>query len=146
MKRIPALGILTLAILMVACGKDKFQTKPTVEIKDYNTKVVPKNGVLTLRINYFDKEGDIGNGNFYLFRERLNKIPANQDAADVISKTLPEFTNRDQGEIKIDLPYGGFLSETTNQNDTMQFKIAVTDREGNSSDTITSDKVVVLFQ
>jgi len=144
MKRIPAIAILSLVVLIVACGKDKFQTKPRIEVKDLSSKEIPKNGVLILRINYFDKEGDIGEGHYYLFRKRTNKIPANAEKPDILNYTLPKFTNKDQGEIRIELGEVDFLSEDTRANDTMYFRIAVTDRAGNTSDTLTTDEIVVI--
>ena len=144
MKRIPAIAILSLVVLIVACGKDKFQTKPRIEVKEYSSKQIPKNGVLILRVNYFDKEGDIGEGHYYLFRKRTNKIPANAEKPDILNYTLPKFTNKDQGEIRIELGEVDFLSEDTRANDTMYFRIAVTDRAGNTSDTLTTDEIVVI--
>jgi hypothetical protein len=145
MKRIPVLAILSLAVLIAACSKDKFQTKPRIEVKSYSSKEIPRNGTLILRLNYFDKEGDIGEGHFYLFRQRTNKIPANAEKPDILNYTLPVFTNKDQGEIRLDLQEVNFLSEDTRQNDTMFFKIAVTDRAGNTSDTLVTDQIVVLL-
>lgn len=144
MKRIPVIAILSLAILIAACNKDKFQTKPRIEVKNYSSKEIPKNGVLILRLNYFDKEGDIGEGHFYMFRKRTNKIPANAEKPDVLNYTLPAFTNKDQGEIRMDLKEFDFLNEDTRENDTMFFRIAVTDRAGNTSDTLETDQIVVI--
>ena len=144
MKRIPVIAILSLAILIAACNKDKFQTKPRIEVKNYSSKEISKNGVLILRINYFDKEGDIGEGHFYMFRKRINKIPANAEKPDALNYTLPAFTNKDQGEIRMDLKEFDFLNEDTRENDTMFFRIAVTDRAGNTSDTLQTDQIVVI--
>lgn len=144
MKRIPVIAILSLAILIAACNKDKFQTKPRIEVKNYSSKEIPKNGVLILRLNYFDKEGDIGEGHFYMFRKRTNKVPANAEKPDVLNYTLPKFTNKDQGEIRMDLKEFDFLNEDTRENDTMFFRIAVTDRAGNTSDTLETDQIVVI--
>src|SRR5689334_7040596 len=147
MKRIPALGILSLIVLLAACGKDKFQTKPRIEVKDYSSKHIQRNSRVVLRLNFFDKEGDIGEGHFYLFRQRTNKLPPDNqhNRADILNYTLPSFTNKDQGEIRIDLQEANFLSESIVENDTMFFKIAVTDRAGNTSDTLVTDQIVVLF-
>lgn len=130
-------------VLLLACGKDKFQTKPLIEVKDYNSKVIPRNGTLVIRLNYFDKEGDLGDGDMYVYRQRLNVIPPNQDRGDILTYVIPSFNNRDQGELRLQFNEVDFLSESTNVNDTMVFKIAVKDRAGNASDTITTDKIVV---
>src|ERR1700704_4091699 len=136
MKLISVFAILLFAFLLAACNKDKFQTKPLIEVKDYSSKTIPRNGTFILKLNYFDKEGDIGEGQMYVFRKRLNIIPPNQDRGDELLYTIPKFTNRDQGELRLQLNEVDFLSESSTQNDTMVFRIAVTDRGGNTSDTI----------
>ena len=59
MKTLPAIFIFSLATLLIACGKDKYETKPLLEIKDYNSKEIFPGTQLAIRINYFDKEGDL---------------------------------------------------------------------------------------
>jgi hypothetical protein len=144
MKRISLFSFVALTALLTSCDKDKFETKPVIEVKDYSSKEIPRNGALVLRLNYFDKEGDLGEGTFYLFRNRLNVLPPNQNRADVLTYALPKFENKDQGEIRIVLQEADFLGESSTENDTMQFRIAVTDKEGNTSDTITTDNIVVI--
>ena len=48
------------AIVLSACQKNKFQTRPQIKIKDINGNVVPPGGVLIIRLEYTDKEGDLG--------------------------------------------------------------------------------------
>jgi hypothetical protein len=147
MRLIPVIAMIVFACLLVSCGKDKFQTTPLIEVKDYNSKTIPRNGTLVIRLNYFDKEGDLGKGTMYVFRQRLNKIPPTpaNDRPDELSYVIPEFTNRDKGELRLTLNEIDFLSESDTQNDTMLFKVAVTDREGNTSDTLVTDQIVVLL-
>ena len=52
-------ALILVVLAVVAFSKDKFQTTPKIEVKDYNTKAVPRNGQLIVRLNYFDKEGDL---------------------------------------------------------------------------------------
>ena len=40
MKTLPAIFIVSLTTLLIACGKDKFETKPKLEIKDYSSKEI----------------------------------------------------------------------------------------------------------
>jgi hypothetical protein len=139
--------MIVFACLLVSCSKDKFQTTPQIEVKDYNSKTIPRNGTLVIRLNYFDKEGDLGKGTMYLLRQRLNKIPPTpaNDRPDELSYVIPEFTDRDKGELRITLNEIDFLSESVTQNDTMVFRVAVTDREGHASDTLVTDQIVVLL-
>jgi hypothetical protein len=147
MRLIPVIAMIVFACLLVSCGKDKFQTTPQIEVKDYNSKTIPRNGTLVIRFNYFDKEGDLGNGTMYVFRQRLNKIPPTpaDDRGDELTYVIPEFTDKDKGELRLSLKEDNFLSESQTQNDTMLFKVAVTDREGHTSDTLVTDQIIVLL-
>jgi hypothetical protein len=144
MKALPAIFISSLIILLVACGKDKFETKPKLEIKDYNTRELFPSQTLTIRINYFDKEGDLGEAPVIGILKRLNLLPLgpDQDKVDTFRTFLPEFPDKGNGEISFSLPYD-FLKESTVENDTLVFRFSVTDRAGNISDTVTSDQVVI---
>lgn len=141
MRLIPVVTIFSLTLLLVACGKDKFQTKPLIEVKSYSSDVVSQNETLTLRLNYFDKEGDLGEGQFTYVRIRTNATPipnpGTYDKADTIRSTIPEFPDKNTGELTLSIPYG-FMDEDPNRNDTMYFKVSVIDREGNKSDTIST--------
>lgn len=144
MKTIPAFFIFSLAILLIACGKDKYETKPKLEIKDYNTKEVFPNEELRIRINYYDKEGDINGAPVIGVLTRLNLFPLgpDQNKVDTFRTNLPDFPSKDNGEITFQLPYD-FLKESTIENDTLIFRFAVEDLAGNKSDTVTSDQVVI---
>jgi hypothetical protein len=151
MKVIPVLFALSLAILVVACSKDKYETKPRLEIKDYNTKEVSRGQDLRIRLNYYDKEGDIDGAWIVGIRDRLNQFPLgpNDDRTDTFPNPnnpvyLPDFPAKDFGEITFQLPYDA-LKESQVENDTMVFRFAITDKAGNKSDTITSDKIVVIL-
>ena len=113
MRLIPVIAMIVFACYLVSCSKDKFQTTPLIEVKDYNSKTVPRNGSLVIRLNYFDKEGDLGKGTMYVFRNRLNKIPPTPalDRGDELTYTIPEFNDRDKGELRLTLNEVDFLSE-----------------------------------
>jgi hypothetical protein len=143
MKTILVLFLVTVTAFLIACDKDKFETKPRIEVADYNSQIIPNNGTLVIRLNYFDKEGDLGTGQLYIYRDRLNSRPGNQDRADTFRYQLPEFTNRDKGEIRIEFS-AAELTESSIENDTLRFKIAVADLANNHSDTITTDNLVIL--
>jgi hypothetical protein len=151
MKVITAFFSISLAILIVACSKDKYETKPRLEIKDYNTKEVVPGQDLLIKLNYYDKEGDINGAWIVGIRDRLNQFPLgpDDDRADTFPNPnnpvfLPDFPSRDHGEITFQLPYGS-LKESRVENDTVVFRFAITDKAGNKSDTITTDKIVVIL-
>ena len=144
MRTLPGIFFISLLILLVACGKDKFETKPKLEIKGYSSKEIFPGDIMTIRLNYFDKEGDLSGAPVVGILRRLNLFPlaAGQDKVDTISTTLPEFPKKDNGEITFQLPFD-FLKESTVENDTLIFRFAVTDLAGNKSDTITTDQIVI---
>ena len=144
MKPIPAIFIFSLALLFMACGKDKFETKPKLEIKDYSTKELVKGEVLTIRMNYFDKEGDLNGAPVIGIIKRTNFIPlpTAQDKVDTFRNNLPVFPSKENGEISFQLPYD-FLKESQIEHDTILFRFAVEDRAGNKSDTVTTDRIVI---
>lgn len=144
MKTLPAIFIVSLTILLIACGKDKFETKPKLEIKDYSSKVISQGQTMTIRLNYFDKEGDLSEAPMIGILTRVNLFPLapGQDKVDTFRNNLPEFPKKDNGEITFQLPYD-FLKESTIEDDTLVFRFAVTDLAGNTSDTVTTDQIVI---
>lgn len=145
MKRIPVILIASACLVMIACSKDTFETKPKIEIKDYNTRALAPGQTLNVTLEYFDKEGDLGGGGIGVILERQNLSVPNIDPipTDLLLYNLPKFSNRDKGEIVCRIPYGS-LQFTTFENDTFLLKFFVADREGNFSDTITSAQIVSL--
>lgn len=145
MKLIPVLAIVSLTVLLATCGKDKFETKPRIEIKDYSSESIAPGEQLLVRVTYYDKEGDLSKGLFTYKRYRTNGTPIpnpnDNDKADSISVLIPEFPKKNTGELVLTLEYD-FMDEDPGRNDSMYFKLAVRDTEGNGSDTITT-KVLV---
>jgi hypothetical protein len=143
------LTILSLAFILVACDKDKLETKPSIKIKSINGNVIPIGANLELLLEFADKEGDLNQGQLIYIRERLNLRPIadpnSNDKVDTVRTVLPDFPEKSRGEIKITIPYD-FLTEDPFDNDTMQFRIAVQDLGGNASDTITTENIIARQQ
>ncbi|MDP9229416.1 MAG: hypothetical protein M3O67_01940 [Bacteroidota bacterium] len=137
--------IIALVVIIVACHKDNFQTKPTIEVKSLNTKEVTPGGQLDITLKFTDKEGDIGDGQLTYIRIRTNNTtipdPTNNDKADTVRYTIPTFPDHNKGEIVVNISYN-FMDEDPVKNDTMFFKIAVRDKKNNISDTISTESVV----
>jgi len=138
------LTFLSLA-LVFACSKDTLETKPTIKVKKVNSTQIVQGSLLRITVEFSDKEGDLGAGELTYVRNRLNirPVPGAFDKADTARYPLPEFPNRETGEIDVDIPYD-FMDEDPNDNDTMSFKLMVIDRAGNKSDTITTGQVVAM--
>lgn len=136
------LPFLLLFVVVVACRKDKLETKPSITVKDISaTDVLPTQDIL-ITLEYDDKEGDIGGGSVTYLRNRLNVVyPVINDLADSIGYLLPDFPKRSNGEIEVRIP-AGFLDENPFQNDTLEFGLFVIDAAGNRSDTVTTPVII----
>lgn len=139
------IAIIIALLTFVACDKNKLNTKPSIEIKSVNTTDVLPGGQLVINLNYKDKEGDLGGGLITYVRDRLNikpiQDPASNDKADTTRSVLPDFPKTTSGEIELKID-GTYMSEDPFENDTMNFKIYVTDVAGNTSDTLIVGPVV----
>lgn len=155
MKALPAIFTFSLIILLIACGKDKFETKPRLEIKDINTRDLSSGQDLRIRLNFYDKEGDLDGGQAYAIRQRLNLLPlgtGDNDRVDTFPNpnnptALPDFPPQDKGELTFQLSWESLIESVAvpgvDKNDTVIFRFVVTDRAGNTSDTINTEQIVL---
>ena len=141
-------------IVLFACNKDKYQTKPQISLKSANPSVVPAKGGLNIVLSYTDKEGDISD-TLFIKKIRLNKtiVPTLRDS---IKYKIPDFPNYDKGEIDLALTYQYDLVSAATpppiqgsnpsqpQPDTLMIKIWIHDKAGNVSDTVTTGQIVVI--
>lgn len=144
MKYIYSLLFVSLLVFLVACGKENYETKPRIEIKEITPTVVGNGQTVKFVLQYFDKEGDMGDGQFFCAFERMNRLrpPENNMKIDTFNTGLPEFADQMTGEINFELPQSS-LREHITQNDSLKFSFAVIDRKGNKSDTIKSSVIVI---
>jgi len=142
-------------VTVIACNKDKFLTKPTIKIKSLNTEFVPLNGNLIITLECTDKEGDVQDS-VIIIKRRLNRrvVPT---LRDTLRYKFPDFPNTPRTEVIATLDYQSILSAQNPPNipgsnppqkelDTLILKLAVRDRAGHTSDTITSNQIIVYRQ
>jgi hypothetical protein len=144
--------LVLVAMVIIACGKDRFQTVPQLKLKSRNTDIVPLNGELRLNIEYTDKEGDVRDS-LLIVRQRLNVRGPVQLPASPYG--IPDFPNTDKGEFEVTLNYQFGLvfglnplrvpgsNPVRNEIDTLRLKIVARDAAGNKSDTLVIDNVYV---
>ena len=146
MKTIPVFFFISVIALFSACGKDKFETKPRLEIVGYSTRELQEGQDLNIRLKFFDKQGDLSGDSAIGIVSRQNQsvLPPLQDKNDYFTAILPEFPDRQEGEINVKLEYG-YLKESLTENDTIILRFAVRDRGGNMSDTVNSERVVIIL-
>ena len=142
-------------VTVIACNKDKFLTKPTIKIKSLNTEFVPLNGNLIITLECTDKEGDVQDS-VIIIKKRLNRrvVPT---LRDTLRYKFPVFPNTPRTEVVATLIYSDIYSAENPPNipgtnppqkelDTLILKLAVRDRAGHTSDTITTNRVIVYRQ
>jgi hypothetical protein len=145
------LTILVVAVI-AGCGKDNFNTKPTLTFRSVNTKVVPVNGTLTFEFEVTDKEGDITDS-IWVKKIRLNKR-VTPTIRDSFFLTLPEVSKIQKAFVNVDLTYNNYLVSARTpptsgnppkaESDSLQFKFVLRDKAKNASDTFTSETIVII--
>jgi hypothetical protein len=129
---------------VIACKKDKFTTRPKIEVSSYNTKTVAPQQNLIIQLKFTDKEGDISEGKFVYIPVRTNKRPLPPDLVlDSVDLNIPKFPNNNTGFYELRLPWS-YLQRSPVENDTFYFRFVAIDRGGNKSDTVNSAQVVAL--
>jgi hypothetical protein len=137
-----------LVVVLYSCSKNKFETTPTIRIKDINsTDVLAPDGVLKITLEVTDKEGDAGEGDLTYIRVRTNSTPipdpTNNDKADTADAPVPPYPKTDKVEMVLTIPYS-FLDEDPGRNDTMYFKLTLRDSQNHQSDTITTKSIAAV--
>jgi hypothetical protein len=138
-------------VILVACSKDDFQTKPTVDIKDVNSKVIPVGQGMSVTLKVTDKEGDV-DSMVYIYKTRLNRIKATT-IRDSILLPIPKFPKTQSVEFMLNLGFQEHLLSASParrdpitrklESDTLDFKFVVKDAKGNKSDTAFLRNIVV---
>lgn len=141
-----------LLLLFIGCSKDKFQDKPTVEIKEINPTQVPLQSDMVMNLEFTDKQGDLDS--VIVIKERVNSVERPLTNANLFEHKLPDFPEKSKGNIKLTFTYNLDLIAAVSpreqadapngkEPDTLIFKIVVKDKGGNASDTATTDKIVI---
>ena len=139
---IPAL----LLFVLVSCGKDKFNTVPTLKYETVNTRVLGNGQVIRFTLSFTDKEGDVQDSIF------VQKVPLNC-AASTFTEVLPipvfPTQANQKGEIEVSYGYNvpnfPFIQvPQCPRNDTCFFRFMLKDKAQNRSDTVNSDIIVIL--
>lgn len=154
MKRILFM-LVTLLVIVVACNKDNFQTKPTIRIKSMETDFIPLNGTFSLTLDCTDKEGDVQDS-VIIIKRRLNQrvVPT---LRDTLRYKFPVFPISTRTQVEVTLDYQSILSAINppiipgsnppqRELDTLILRMAVRDNGGHTSDTIESSRIIVFRQ
>ena len=132
--------------VLVGCSKDEYTARPQLKYKSVNTKVLNRNETLTFVLEVTDAEGDIQDSIW------VQEVPRNCSGGFTSKYKMPDFTavKNLKGEINICYSYGVNLgcptitSTCQNKNDSATFKFWIQDKAKNTSDTISSEEVVLI--
>lgn len=142
-----------LVLLLTACGKNKFESKPKLTLKSVEPTVVRPGNLFRINFEVADAEGDVQDSVF------IRKIhvgrPVCVDNSVDIDQRIPGYPTQKNTSFNFRIE---FLYNQINPayvslggpacpvpvNDTSIFRIWVKDKAGNLSDTITTPPVVFL--
>lgn len=140
--------LLLTGLLINACSKDKFQTKPKLTFKSVSTERLTANSTIQFTIRFTDAEGDIQDS---IWVQKVTRNCANSNFS--ARYKIPTFTATKnlEGEFEVCFAYGINLGcppirepQCLGQNDTCIFRFWARDLAGNVSDTINSSTIVIV--
>ena len=136
-------------IVIIACNKGNYQSKPTLKIKSLNGNIIPAGGTLNIAIEYTDKEGDLSQDTLLSIRVRQNRRPLPPSggiSVDTLHNIIPKFPEKVKGEFDVTFDWAKYLHQSDFENDTIIFKFVAKDGGGHTSDTVSTEKIVILKQ
>jgi hypothetical protein len=145
--------VIGFVFILVACNKDKFQTKPQLKLESTSDKNIPVNGSLKVKLEFTDKEGDLDTLLVMKkYRMNVRVVPTIRDS---IGFTLPPFPETTKGVFELDLTWGNYLVSALNaptvigsnpvkkESDSLKLVFYIKDKAGNKSDSLIISDVVV---
>jgi hypothetical protein len=143
---IPALlvALITTTLVVISCSKTN-SGSPSLKLESINTTVQVND---SMRATFkFTNGSAVSNSYLAWIRTRLNQAPALYPSGlDTFSYQLPSFSGN-SGEIYLSLPWNGYLSTGSPENDTLVFRFYLTNAADSAiSDTVTTPQIVVNFQ
>jgi hypothetical protein len=138
------LGIASLFLLILSCGKDTFQTRPQLTLQSVSSTVVPPQSGLQIIMRLTDKEGDFTDT---VWVEKITTRCPNSNFRDSLLYRIPDETPRQKnfdGEVVITFSYPFELQPRCTRDDTAVFSFWMKDREGNRSDTVRTQPIIIL--
>lgn len=138
---------LLLTVVILSCNKDKFQTKPSLTIKNINTTELRNGQFLQITLEFTDAEGDIQDSIW------VQKVEPKCFGSNFTARyKIPTFpiTKNLKGTFEVCYSYGSSTGcpliqapQCIGKNDTCVFKFWAKDLAKNISDTVTSKKIII---
>jgi hypothetical protein len=148
----PVIFLAGLLLVLIACGKNKYNTKPSLTLKSISSNPLAVGQPLIFDFEFTDKEGDISDS-IFLKKIRVNQVQVPVIEPDTFGFPVPSFPEKPKGDITLSLDYNlhvvAALNPPTQGNpptpvpDTLVFKFVLRDKAGNVSDTVTTAPIAV---
>lgn len=144
-----SVGIAILAaILLNSCGKDKYTSKPQLKFIKADSYDVSRGQLITFRIEFTDKEGDLSDSIF--IRSEAKGCAASNRTLGYPMPAFPS-TSNSKGELEINFVNGQFVQgyvampgPACGRPDTTTYYFWIKDKAKNVSDTIKTDKPLII--
>ncbi len=141
---IPIIIVTTVSLAIFSCSKSNSGSKPQFTLTSIEKTTIGTNDSLIAHFN-FTNGSTVQNGFFVSILDRLNEAPASDPVVDTLINPIPDLEGASKGEFRYALPHSSlFQSTSLGQNDTVIMKFFVLSSSGVSSDTISSQKLIIL--
>jgi hypothetical protein len=149
----PVLIVVVLALVAAACGKDKYETKPTVQIESFGPEIVEFGDVMQLRATVTDAEGDLQDSVIFVRNRYEGDVRISSDSSFGTNLQRLNVPNRRKVELEFTLPYGRefgniqqFQNTERGRDRELAISVIVYDKAGNISEGTESNKVLLKKQ
>jgi len=130
-------------LFIMACGKETFQSKPSLTIKSISSTLVPPGSDLLINMRLTDKEGDFVDT---IWVKKTTTRCTQSNFVDSFLYRIPAETPRTRnfnGEVLVTFTYAIELQPRCNRNDTATFSFWMKDKKGNKSDTAKTQPIII---
>jgi hypothetical protein len=136
-----------LIVALTGCNKDKYNTTPSLEFKDVNTRELQIHNDLVFTLKFTDAEGDLTDSIYV--EEYVPYCPGSSVGAWYALPSFPTSKNQ-KGEITVNFSYNSNnpytpIAPQCQMNDTAVFRFALKDKAQHISDTISSPQIVIVY-
>jgi hypothetical protein len=142
-------SIVVLLVVMVGCGKEKFTSSPQLTFRKAENYEVSRGGLIRMYLEVTDAEGDLTDT---LFIETTTTRCAQSNRK--LSYQIPPFNTslNTKAELEISFVNGQFVpgfvalpGPACGRPDTTTFKFWIKDQAQNVSDTVQTDKPIIIL-
>ncbi len=150
-----------LLLLLIACSvsygckKDQFESKPALVLKDIKTYFlssgIAQGSAIEIEMEVNDKEGDVTDS-IYIQKIDAASIPCPDNSLPNLNYKIPSYPSGNEQSIVFRLKFASFQipgyafisgPQCSPRKDTSLFKIWVSDRKGNVSDTLVTRAIAI---